>query len=235
MRVEELWRFPVKSLQGERLDRAAVVSDGLAGDRRFAIVDAETGLALTARRVPQLLFASARLVGDDLEITLPDGSVATDDDALSAWLGRPVLLVDGRVKYDALSAECPVDETEVDWFSYEGGEGAFHDAPIWRVSLISKATLGAWDRRRFRANVVLDGEGEDALVGGDVRLGDAVLHVESPIVRCVMITRPQPDGIERDVDVLRTINRDRGSCIAIGATVRSPGDVRVGHELVPRD
>jgi uncharacterized protein YcbX len=235
MRVEELWRFPVKSLQGERLDRAAVVSDGLAGDRRFAIVDAETGLALTARRVPQLLFASARLVGDDLEITLPDGSVATEDDALSAWLGRPVLLVDGRVKSDAMSAECPVDETEVDWFSYEGGEGAFHDAPIWRVSLISKATLGAWDRRRFRANVVLDGEGEDALVGGDVRLGDAVLHVESPIVRCVMITRPQPDGIERDVDVLRTINRDRGSCIAIGATVRSPGDVRVGHELVPRD
>lgn len=232
MRVEELWRFPVKSLQGERLDRAAIMIDGLAGDRRFAIVDAETGLALTARRVPQLLFASARFLGDDVEITLPDGSVAKDDAALSAWLERPVALVDGHVKSEALSAECPVDETEVDWFAYKGADGAFHDAPIWRVSMISTATLGEWDRRRFRANLVLAGDGEDGLVGKDIVVGDAVLHVESPIVRCVMITRPQPDGIERDVDVLRTINRDRGSCIAIGATVRTPGDVRVGHELV---
>ena len=98
--------------------------------------------------------------------------------------------------------------------------------------MISTATLGEWDRRRFRANVVLDGDGEDALVGKEIALGDAVLHVESPILRCVMITRPQPDGIERDVEVLRTINRDRGSCIAIGATVRTPGDVGVGDELV---
>jgi uncharacterized protein YcbX len=232
MHVEELWRFPVKSLQGERLDRAAIVADGLAGDRRFAIVDAETGLALTARRVPQLLFASARLAGDDVAIRLPDGSEADDDDALSAWLGRPVTLVDGHRKPHAVSAECPVDETEVDWFTYEGAPGAFHDAPIWRVSMISTATLGEWDRRRFRANVVLDGEGEDALVGKQIALGEAVLHVESQIVRCVMITRPQPEGIERDVEVLRMINRDRGSFIAIGATVRTPGEVNVGDELV---
>jgi uncharacterized protein YcbX len=231
MRVDELWRFPVKSLQGERLDRAAVVADGLAGDRRFAIVDPDTGLALTARRVPQLLFASAQLRDGDVEITLPDGSVAKDDDALSAWLGRSVMLLDGDAQRGSRSAECPTDETENEWFSYEGAEGAFHDAPIWRVSLISQATLGKWDRRRFRANVVLDGEGEDALVGNDIELGDAVLHVESPIVRCVMITRPQPDGIERDVEVLRSINRDRGSCIAIGATVRSPGELGVGDAL----
>ena len=231
MRVAELWRFPVKSLQGERLDRAAIVADGLAGDRRFAIIDRSTGFALTARRVPQLLFASARLLGDEVEITLPDGSVAQDDESLSSWLGRAVALVDGHVRPDSLSAECPVDETEADWFSFHSGEGAFHDGSRWRVSLISTATLGKWDRRRFRANAVLDGEGEDALVGADVRLGDAVLHVESPILRCVMITRPQPEGIERDVEVLRTINRERGSCIAIGATVRSPGDVRVGDEL----
>jgi uncharacterized protein YcbX len=231
VRLAELWRFPVKSLQGERLDRAAIVADGLAGDRRFAIIDRATGFALTARRVPQLLFASARLLGDEVEITLPDGSVAKDDESLSSWLGRAVELVDAHVRPDSLSAECPTDETEADWFDFASGEGAFHDASLWRVSLISTATLGKWDRRRFRANAVLDGEGEDALVGADVRLGDAVLHVESPILRCVMITRPQPGGIERDVDVLRAINRERGSCIAIGATVRLPGDVRVGDEL----
>lgn len=93
MRVSELWRYPVKSLQGERLDLVEVTSDGLEGDRRFAIYDVETGLGLTARRVPELLFGSARLQdGSSVEITLPDGSTARDDDALSAWLGRPVAL-----------------------------------------------------------------------------------------------------------------------------------------------
>src|SRR5919204_4604941 len=93
MRVLELWRYPVKSLQGGRLDSVAVRGDGLEGDRRFAIYDLETGLGLTARRVPELLFASARLREDgSVDITLPDGSLARSDDALSAWLRRRVAL-----------------------------------------------------------------------------------------------------------------------------------------------
>ena len=86
MQVAELWRYPVKSLQGEPLELAAVTTAGLQGDRRFALFDVETGFGLTGRRVPELLFASARLSDDGgVDITLPDGSVLQDD-ALSAWL-----------------------------------------------------------------------------------------------------------------------------------------------------
>lgn len=46
-----------------------------------------------------------------------------------------------------------------------------------------------------------------------------------------MTTRPQPDGIERDLDVLRTIAGERDACLAVGALVASPGVVRVGDEL----
>ena len=46
-----------------------------------------------------------------------------------------------------------------------------------------------------------------------------------------MTTRPQPGGIERDLNVLRTINRDRDGCLAIGALVVQPGTVRVGDAL----
>jgi len=81
--------------------------------------------------------------------------------------------------------------------------------------------------------VLLNGEGEDALVGSKVRLGDAVLELSMKLERCVMTTRPQPDGIERDLDVLRTINRDRGGCLAIGALVTQPGVVHVGDPLNP--
>ena len=91
VQIAELWRYPVKSLQGERLDAVAVTSDGLEGDRQFAIYDVESGLGLTARRVPELLFASARMRADGTaKITLPDGSLAADDNMLSDWLGRSV-------------------------------------------------------------------------------------------------------------------------------------------------
>jgi uncharacterized protein YcbX len=232
MQVVGLWRFPVKSLQGERLETADVTTDGLAGDRRYAIFDTTTGLGLTGRRMPELLFASARLRSDGaVEVTLPDGSVADDDAALSRWLGRPVHLrsVDepGTRQY-----ENPYDtEHESQWRAFTGAQGAFHDSPSVRVSLVSTTTLGSWDPRRFRSNVLLDGEGEDALVGETVRLGEAVLDVRKRVGRCVMITRPQPGGIDADPDVLRTIARERDACLAIGALVTSPGMVRVGDRL----
>jgi uncharacterized protein YcbX len=50
MRVVELWRYPVKSMQGEQLDVADVGTAGIVGDRQWALVDSSTGLALTARR-----------------------------------------------------------------------------------------------------------------------------------------------------------------------------------------
>ena len=85
------------------------------------------------------------------------------------------------------------------------------------MSLVSTGTLGAWDRRRFRANVLLDGAGEDAFVGSTIAVGDVRLDVVKRIGRCVMTTRPQPDHIDRDLDVLRSIHRTRDGCLAVGA------------------
>jgi uncharacterized protein YcbX len=234
--VVELWRYPVKSLQGEQVDAIEVTTSGLAGDRSFAIFDADTGFGLTARRVPELLFASARTNPDGtVTITLPDGTVAADDDALSDWLGRRVTLRSRDSDLDR-RYENPVDfedEANSAWLPFDGARGAFHDSARAQVSLVSTGTLAGWDRRRFRANVVLDGDGENELVGSDVALGDATLRLIMRIARCVMTTRAQPDGIERDLDVLRTVNRERGGCLAVGALVTVPGTARVGDPLSP--
>ena len=228
MQVLELWRFPVKSLQGEQLDVAEITADGIAGDRSYALFDLDTGFGLTARRVPELLFSSARVVDGGVEITLPDGSIAIDDDQLSDWLGRRVAL---RRAADVATREYenPLDfEHDAHWMAFEGAPGAFHDSRRTRVSLVSTGTLGAWDRRRFRANVVVDGDGEDTWVGSTVMIGDVRLDVGTRIDRCVMTTRPQPGGIDRDLDVLRTIHRARDGCLAVGALVAHPGTVRIG-------
>ena len=91
--------------------------------------------------------------------------------------------------------------------------------------------MGGWDARRFRANLLLDAGNEATLAGRPAAVGTVLLDVGQPLTRCVMTTRPQPGGIERDLDVLRTIHRERGSCLAVGAVVRSPGSVRVGDPV----
>jgi uncharacterized protein YcbX len=234
VRVAELWRYPVKSLQGEQLDGVAVTDTGIVGDRGYAIFDLETGLGLTARRVPELLFASARLIARDRppEITLPDGSIACGDAALSHWLGRRVALR-AASEVDERHYENPMDaEHDTDWIIFDGAPGPFHDSARTRVSLVSTGTLGAWDHRRFRANVLLDGAGEDGFVGTTVGIGDVELDVVKRVSRCVITTRPQPGGIERDLDVFTRINRERDGCLAIGALVARGGTLAVGNEVV---
>ncbi len=237
MEVAELWRYPVKSLGGERLERVEIGMDGFQGDRRWAIWDLGTELGLTARRVPELLFASARLrSGGAVEITLPTGAIATDDSRLSGWLGRRVELREAA-EAGVRRYENPSDferEEDAPWRQFTGAAGPFHDSSRTRVSLVSTSTLGSWDRRRFRANVILEGSGEEELVGERVGLGTAVLAVGEPISRCVMTTRAQPGGIERDVDVMRRIVREREGKLAVAALVERAGVVALGDRLSRR-
>jgi uncharacterized protein YcbX len=232
MRVVELWRFPVKSLGGEALQRVDVGELGLVGDRQWGVQDVATGKVLTARREPRLLFGSARLVeGGDVQIRLPDGSVAADT-SLSEWLGYEVRLVRAAAGVRG-SFENPLDfenEDSSSWMQWQGPDGVFHDSTRTRFSLVSLETIGEWDVRRFRTNVVVDVGGEDALVGKSLRIGSVEADVTKQIDRCVMTTRPQP-GIERDLDVLRAINRDRGGNLAIGAIVTQAGVIAVGDHV----
>ncbi len=232
--VVAVWRYPVKSLQGEQVSQIDVGFEGLRGDRRFAIFDRETGMGVTGRRCPELLFASARLRPDgNAEITLPDGRISEGDADLSEWLQRPVSLrradEPGPRRYE--SPADFEDEAHTGWRAFDGSPGAFHDLAAASVSLLATATIGDWDPRRFRANVLLDmgpTETEVALVGHEVTIGDARLSVRRRLGRCVMTTRPQPGGIERDLDVLRTINRERDGKLAVGSVVTVPGRMAVG-------
>ncbi|HVN51792.1 MAG TPA: MOSC N-terminal beta barrel domain-containing protein [Acidimicrobiales bacterium] len=248
LRLLEIWRHPVKSLQGEPLDTAVVEHDGVAGDRSWGIRDEATGRVLTGRREPSLLLARARL--DETggpEITLPDGTVctgagATTDEALSAWLGRPVSLVEAAGRPGA-TAEFFADATDdtspaIEWTM---PTGRFVDAlPLLVVTTSSlRAGLalhpgGAWDVRRFRPNLVLDAAGsdwlEDTWVGRSLRIRDVVIDVRAPCVRCTMVTRPQP-GLDRDLDVYRSLARHHQATFGMWSEIGSPGTIAVGDAV----
>jgi uncharacterized protein YcbX len=234
MQVTELWRYPVKSTRGESLDRADVGPHGIAGDRQWAIVDLESGMALTARREPRLLSASSRLVDEaTCEIALEDGTVVTGDEALSDWLGRAVTLTRAR---DGVHGSYEIaadfeDERHSEWVSWEGPDGSFHDSTRTMISVLAVPSTRHWDPRRFRANVLLDVGDEQDLVGTTIRIGSVEATVGKRIDRCVMTTRPQPGGIERDLDVLRTINRELSGVLGAGALITRPGTIQIGDEV----
>lgn len=124
----------------------------------------------------------------------------------------------------------PDDEAGA-WDVWSGPTGVWHDSTQARVSILSTTSLRDWPVRRFRPNVLVDGSGEDRLVGRRIAIGSVELDVMKRIDRCVMVTRAQPGGIDRDLDVLRTVMRESQGFLGVGALVASPGEIEVGDDL----
>ncbi len=239
--VAQLWRYPVKSMQGERLPAVKVHADGLEGDRRWGVLDVRTGRVLTGRREPTLLGARASLgEGTEPSIELPDGTGLVGagdatDGALSEWLGRPVRLVEAAAHGDR--AEFFADPTDdaseaVEWtMPPERFVDAMPLLLMTTASLRAGAALhpaGQWDVRRFRPNVLFDGSGdgwlEDAWCGQIVRIGEVEVVPQQPCIRCTMVTRPQP-GLTRDLEVYRTLARHHGGHFGVWTVVLNGGTI----------
>lgn len=98
IRVAELWRHPVKAMQGETVRTASVDTLGLDGDRTWAVRDEERASIQGGRKLGGLMRCSAVIAADGrVHVTLPDGRTGAADDAATAGLvsellGRPVTL-----------------------------------------------------------------------------------------------------------------------------------------------
>ena len=112
--VAELWHFPVKSMQGSRVEVLDLTERGAEGDRGWAVVDPAEGKVLSAKRWSQLLEATgARADDGSVTVTLPDGSThqagdPATDAALSAWLDHDVRLIQPP-EGDGLPYDLPTD------------------------------------------------------------------------------------------------------------------------------
>jgi uncharacterized protein len=243
-RVVSLWRYPVKSMQGEELGAVPISRLGLLGDRAYALVDAGDGRVASAkdtRRWPSLFdfhaFYDPSPETDrgtpPVRIALPDGrTVASDDpdvdDVLSLALGRGARL---RSRGD------------VDQRGSGPDTGGFFDAAT--VHLLTTSTLdrlralypsGRFDVRRFRPNLVIDTNGrpgfvEDAWVGQTLTIGDGVrLEVTEPCERCVMTTLAQA-GLPYDPGILRAVATGNDLNVGVYARVLRGGIVSRGQAV----
>jgi uncharacterized protein YcbX len=212
-RVEQLWRFPVKSMAGEPLEEADVYWHGIRGDRRYALVQPE----LTHSDFPWLTIRErAEFVGYEPRLLTPE-----KPDASRVSIRTP----DGdELDMDELASRFQAHAIKLN-------RGAFDTAPL---SLISLGTVGDLDPRRFRMNLVVDTPGdhpEDAWIGHTLRLGGARIRVDRPDSRCVIITT-DPDTGERDPSILKELGRTHDACAGVYCSVIEPGRIAVGDEVI---
>lgn len=226
MQLAEIWRYPVKSMAGERLVEAELDSGGVAGDRlvqvrqRAVLPDGRAGeRVVTARSRPRLLLHRATL-GADGEPRV-DGrpwrsdEVARDVERAAGAGARLTRSDDVDDRFDILPLLVMTD----------GAIAAIADDPALRGLAV--------DRRRFRPNLVVsgvDGFDERGWEGRGLRIGEAVVALADLRGRCVMTTFDPATG-KQSIEVLRTIAARTGGVLGLNAEVARAGRVREGDRV----
>jgi uncharacterized protein YcbX len=208
VRIAELWRYPVKSMAGERLLEVVVGPLGLTGDRLVHARRAD-GRVATARTFPGLLGHKGTLApgGEPLVDGRPwdDPSVAADV-ARIVGPGSKLVRDESADRFDVLPLLVATDGA-IKAFGYDG--------------------------RRLRPNLVIagvDGLDERAWEGRHPEIGGVVIAIQDLRGRCVMTTF-DPDTVEQDREVLESIVERFGGRLALNAGVVKGGVLRVGDPV----
>ena len=229
-RVKAIYRYPVKSMAGERMDSAELGWHGLAGDRRFAIrrCGVQAGMPwLTAGRLPSLITYVPLRDGDDV---LPSRVRTPSGDDL-------------ELRGDALRAEieaahgAPVELMQLNNGIFD--DGALAIITDRSISTVSVAAGMEADARRFRPNFLIETADaapfpEDAWVGRTVRIGDGedapAVSICTRDVRCAMLNI-DPDTGATDPRLMKAAVRLNQNCTGVYATTIKIGTVRIGDAL----
>lgn len=228
--IQEIWRYPVKSMGGERLSSGLIRTVGLDGDRNcgYKLVERPDKYVTIQRFAGMAAYRATWGEGGEVVVTTPAGQVYTWDD--------PV--VQAEV---AAGVQGPIKPVQV----ARDEAGAYFDDPILLTTDASlRAVNTAWGRgeldiRRFRPNLVvaLDEDQpfiEESWIGKEVVIGDIVLQLVGACVRCSYLNI-DPQDASNDDSVLKTVVNLNKSLFGVYATVVQPGEVRLGESVQVRE
>ncbi len=231
--VREIVRYPVKSMAGIPAESAFLGFHGLEGDRRFAFrrMGVDGGMPwLTASRLPELVLYH------------PAGLDTSTGEPLPTLVRTPA-----GACLELRSAELTAElagrfGSGVDLMKLN--HGIFDEGAVSVISLATIAGIGReagldLDRRRFRANIVVETESgetfvEDGWVGRMLVFGDGdprpAVSVTMLDRRCKMVNI-DPETAEQDARVMKTVVRLNGNNAGVYATVVRSGTIRIGDRV----
>ncbi len=207
MTVTEIWRYPVKTMAGEKVQRAKIGPLGIEGDRVVHVEDAN-GRVVTSRSHPRFLGHKGSLGarGEVLVDGRPwDGPEVASDVTDIAGRGAKLVRYDGAERFDVLPLLVATD----------GAIAAF-----------------GHDHRRLRPNLVVGGVvglAERDWPGACLRIGKVLIGVQDLRLRCIM-TSFDPDTLAQDKEITRGIYARFEGKLALNCFVIEGGEIAVGDE-----
>jgi len=232
-RVHEIVRYPIKSMAGTATQSAFMGWHGLDGDRRFALrrVGDDSGFPwVSASSLPELLLYH------------PEGLDESGGEPLPTHVRTPA---GSRVELGSAELKAELAErfgSGLDLMRLK--HGVFDEATISVISLTTISGIARevgvdLDRRRFRANIVLETENsetffENGWVGGTLVFGDddqaPAVSVTMRDRRCMMLNL-DPVTAKQDARVMKTVVRLNKNDAGVYATVVRTGTIRVGDRV----
>ncbi|MDG5471907.1 MOSC domain-containing protein [Jeotgalibacillus sp. ET6] len=232
--VKEITRYPVKSFQGESVNKTQVMDYGLYGDRSHAFKDeSREDKFLTITQCRQMAQYKAAFSGAESLDAFPPLTITQPDGEIKQW-GDPVIQKD----LEALSGR------PLSLVRYSPGHvplGAIEEAHLLMITSsslneLSKVRGGNVDGRRFRPNLVIEllqdqPYSEENWLGKTLVIGKQVeIHVTSTCTRCMIIT-VHPDSAEKDPSLLAAVAKERNNQFGVYASVIQSGEIRMGDEI----
>jgi MOSC domain-containing protein len=230
--VEAIFRYPVKSMAGERLDAVNLGWHGIDGDRRLAFrrIGDRSGFPwLTAGKLPDLLLFTPLCRGTQSDhpthVRTPDGEE------------MPIFSEDLAAEVERRHG-APVEMTHLK-------HGIFDEASI---SVIASETMReiaglarlSPDARRFRPNIVVSllrpvPFQEDEWLGRVLSFGEGehapAITVTMRDVRCAMVNL-DPDSARAAPEMLKAVVHANQNNAGIYGTVARTGPLAVGQPIM---
>jgi uncharacterized protein YcbX len=252
MHIESLYRYPVKGLTPEALERA-VLAPGrcIPWDRAFALAQGDSSLDVAnpvwvAKTNFMCLLRNARIALLQTRFDEAAGILrieSLEGEILEASPFTPEGQAALTVFFTAyLGAEARYGEAARPPFFFHAQDHSFCDHKTQVISLIGLGSLralegavgAARDKRRFRANIYIDDIkpwAEFDWLGREISVGGVRMVVEERIDRCGA-TNVNPDTAERDANPVKELQKNFGHIeLGVFARVLTPGEIRVGDEV----
>ncbi|WML49952.1 MOSC domain-containing protein [Neobacillus sp. PS3-34] len=227
-KVKELYRYPVKSMGGERLQEAPVLEHGIPGDRSFAfMLDSKY---LTVENMPELLNYQAKLINNGNN-WIP--AISTKDCREISWDENVLDELKSKVKFPGELKQISFNQTE---------RGAYWEDHVLIISSASVEKLselcgkGLLDLRRFRPNIVIELESatpfeEEQWIGKKITIGNVTFKVNQGCERCMYVNVDPDNPSLKDSAVLKTLVKERANIFGVYASVVETGTISEGAEV----
>ena len=227
-RVVGLWRYPVKSMAAERLEKVEASWHGLLGDRRWAFIRNDA----VRSGFPWFTLRQRNDMNHYVPSFADPENVETSKTTVRTPSGDTFDVDDPALGSDL----CPEGAQLI-----KQSRGVFDTFPVSLITTQTVARLGEMvgaelDALRFRPNILVETGGnepfqEDAWVGRTLKVGGLRMRVDQRDTRCVVITI-DPETGERNPEVLRTVTDQRQRCLGVYGTTVEPGAIGLEDEVL---